>query len=70
MLLIFSFLFFPVFSFIKALLDNDPKSRMTLTDALDHPWLQDYVVRNGCDVIADRALGEIRGLNDPETDFE
>lgn len=28
--------------FIRRLLDQDPKSRMTLTDALNHPWLISY----------------------------
>ncbi|KAH6913842.1 CAMK/RAD53 protein kinase [Coprinopsis sp. MPI-PUGE-AT-0042] len=31
-----------VVHFIRSLLQEDPPSRMTLTEALDHPWLQSY----------------------------
>ncbi|KAF9029586.1 kinase-like domain-containing protein [Rhodocollybia butyracea] len=41
-------------AFIAALLTNDPQARMTLTGALEHPWLQDYVTRTGRDTEADR----------------
>lgn len=51
--------FLLVLDFIESLLAEDPKARMTLTGALDHPWLQDYVVKKKRDAAADRALGTI-----------
>ncbi|KAF9461264.1 kinase-like domain-containing protein [Collybia nuda] len=32
----------PAQAFIRRLLEEDPRRRMTLTDARDHPWLQSY----------------------------
>lgn len=52
-------LFCLVHDFIESLLAEDPKARMTLTGALDHPWLQDYVVKKKRDAAADRALGTL-----------
>ncbi|KAJ4490920.1 Pkinase-domain-containing protein [Lentinula aciculospora] len=49
-----------IIDFIESLLTADPEARMTLTGALDHPWLQDYVKRNNRDAKADRNLGQRR----------
>ncbi|KAE9403110.1 kinase-like protein [Gymnopus androsaceus JB14] len=56
-----------IIDFVESLLATDPGTRMTLTGALDHPWLQDYVVKNGRDAKADRALGQMRGSIEPES---
>ncbi|KAJ4494447.1 kinase-like domain-containing protein [Lentinula lateritia] len=49
-----------IIDFIERLLNPDPAVRMTLADALDHLWLQDYVKKNNRDAIADRNLGKQR----------
>ncbi|KIK69379.1 hypothetical protein GYMLUDRAFT_53800 [Collybiopsis luxurians FD-317 M1] len=49
-----------VIDFIESLLANDPASRLTLSGALDHPWLQDYAKNNGRDIVKDRKLGKVR----------
>ncbi|KAJ7267704.1 kinase-like domain-containing protein [Mycena haematopus] len=35
--------------FIRRLLDHNPRARMKLTDALNHPWLRDYVLAHPID---------------------
>ncbi|KAJ3802182.1 CAMK/RAD53 protein kinase [Lentinula aff. detonsa] len=49
-----------IVDFLQNLLTSDPAARMTLTGALDHPWLLDYVQKNNRDAAADRNLGQRR----------
>ncbi|KAF5374586.1 hypothetical protein D9757_010153 [Collybiopsis confluens] len=49
-----------IIDFIESLLNNDPASRMTLSGALDHPWLQEYAKKAGRNTVEDRKAGKFR----------
>ncbi|KAJ3713129.1 kinase-like domain-containing protein [Lentinula raphanica] len=49
-----------IIDFIRKLLDADPETRMTLTGALDHDWLLDYVTKHNRNAEEDRNQGKRR----------
>ncbi|KIK57289.1 hypothetical protein GYMLUDRAFT_204178 [Collybiopsis luxurians FD-317 M1] len=56
-----------IIDFIQNLLVIDPTQRISVTDALNHPWLRQYVDRTHRDSRADQSLGKLEP-SDAETE--